>query len=151
MNLAMLNILISCRPILPSESASPVVCLHLLSYALRMRNCIINANIYKFYHKHINSKLPSYFQNIDYNPERPTHHYNTRTHEFVYLVKHEFARKSLKYIIPKLICNTPHSIKDKLYTHSLEGFNLYVKTHYLNSYTFVCDHPLTCYSCQITS
>ena len=117
---------------------------------LKLRD-IVNANIYKFYHKHINSKLPSYFQNIDYNPERPTHHYNTRTHEFVYLVKHEFARKSLKYIIPKLICNTPHSIKDKLYTHSLEGFNLYVKTHYLNSYTFVCDHPLTCYSCQITS
>ena len=65
---------------------------------LKLRD-IVNANIYKFYHKHINSKLLSYFQNIDYNPERPMHHYNTRTHKFVYLVKHEFARKSLKYII----------------------------------------------------
>ena len=68
-----------------------------------------------------------------------THHYNTRTHDFVHLVKHEFAKKSLKYIIPKLICNTPISIK--VYTHSLEGFNLYVKRYYLNNYTFTCDSP----------
>ena len=97
---------------------------------------------------HTHSKLPSYFQNIDYNPERPTHPYNTRTHDFVYLVKHEFAKKSLKYIMPKLICNTPISIKDKVYTHSLEGFNLYVKRYYLNNYTFTCDSLHTCYTCQ---
>ena len=71
-----------------------------------------------------------------------------RGHDFVYLVKHEFAKKSLKYIIPKLICNTPISIKDKVYTHSLEGFNLYVKRYYLNNYTFTCDNPHTCYTCQ---
>ena len=52
----------------------------------------------------------NYFQNIDYNPERSTHHYNKRTRGFVYLVKHKFAKKSLKYMIPKLICNTPISI-----------------------------------------
>ena len=53
---------------------------------------------------HTHSKLPSYFQNIDYYPERLMHHYNTKTQDFVYLVKHEFAKKSLEYIIPKLIC-----------------------------------------------
>ena len=50
---------------------------------LKLRD-IGNANVYTFYFKHTHSKLPSYFQNIDYNPERPTHHYNTRTHDFVW-------------------------------------------------------------------
>ena len=50
---------------------------------------IANANVSKFHIKHINSKLPSYFQNIDYNPERPMHHYDTRTYDSVYLMKHE--------------------------------------------------------------
>ena len=91
------------------------------------------------------------FKTLIINPERPTHHYNTRTHDFVYLVKHEFAKKNLKYIIPKLICNTPISIKDKVYTHSLEGFNLFVKRYYLNNYIFTCDSPHTCYTCQTAS
>ena len=114
--------------------------------SLKLRD-IVNANIYKFYFKHTNSKLLSYFQNIYYNPELPMHHYNTRTHNFVYIVKHEFAKKSLKYIIPKLICNTPISIKDKVYTHNLEGFNIYVKWYYVKNYTFVCNNPRTCYTC----
>ena len=56
------------------------------------------------------------------------HHYNTRKHEYVYYVKHEFAKKSLKYTIPKLINETPTFIKDKVHTHSLIGFKSYTKT-----------------------
>ena len=57
---------------------------------LKLRD-IVNMQIY------MNSIINTYIQNIDYNPERQTHHYYTRTHEFVYLVKQEFAKKSLKY------------------------------------------------------
>ena len=49
------------------------------------------------------------------------------------------------------MCSTPRYIKDTLYTQSLEGLNLHVKTHCLNSYTFVCENPHTCYSCKTAS
>ena len=44
----------------------------------------------------------------------------------VYLVKHKFAKKSLRYIIPKLICNTPISIKDKVYTLTAWKVSIYM-------------------------
>ena len=76
------------------------------------------------------------------------HHYNTRKHEYVYYVKHEFAKKSLKYTIPKLLNETPTFIKDKVHTHSLIGFKSYTKNYYLSCYSLECSSPQNCYICQ---
>ena len=96
---------------------------------------IIKVNISKFYYQYENNNLPLYFQNIDYNPSISSHHYNTRKHEYVYYVKHEFAKKSFKYTIPKIINETPTLIKDKVLTHSLNGFKTYTKTYFLSCYS----------------
>ena len=109
---------------------------------------ILKVNILKFYYQHENKNLPIYFQNIEYNPSISSHHYNTRKHEYVYYVKHEFAKKSLKYTIPKLINETPTFIKDKVHTHSLIGFKSYTKNYYLSYYSLECSSPQNCYICQ---
>ena len=109
---------------------------------------ILKVNILKFYYQHENKNLPIYFQNIEYNPSISSHHYNTRKNEYVYYVKHEFAKKSLKYTIPKLINETPTFIKDKVHTHSLIGFKSYTKNYYLSCYSLECSSPQNCYICQ---
>ena len=98
----------------------------------------------KFYYQHENKNLPIYFQNIEYNPSMSLHHYNTRKHEYVYYVKHEFAKKSLKYTIPKLLNETPTFIKDKVHTHSLNhtlktitSAVIHLNAHLLKAATFV--------------
>ena len=60
---------------------------------------------------------------------------------YVYYVKHEFAKKSLKYTIPKTINDTPTFIKDKVHTHSLNGFKSYTKTYFLSCYSLECSSP----------
>ena len=109
---------------------------------------ILKVNILKFYYQHENKNLPIYFQNIEYNPSISSHHYSTRKHEYVYYVKHEFAKKSLKYTIPKLINETPTFIKDKVHTHSPIGFKSYTKNYYLSCYSLECSSPQNCYICQ---
>ena len=83
----------------------------------------------KFYFKFNEGSLPVYLQNWDITPNARVHNYNTRElgciHTFK--VKHEFAKKCLKYNLPKLINDTPKRVKDKINTHSLKGFINYGK------------------------
>ena len=109
---------------------------------------IIKVNILKFHYQYENNNLPLYFQNIDYNPEISSHHYNTRKHEYVYYVKHELEKKSLQYTIPQIINETPTLIKDTIHTHSLNGFKSYTKTYFLSCYSLECSSPQNCYICQ---
>ena len=62
-------------------------------------------------------------------------------------VKHEFAKKCLKYNLPKLINDTPKRVKDKINTHSLKGFINYGKNDMIHKYSNICivQH---CYICQ---
>ena len=77
----------------------------------------------KFYFKLNEGSLPVYLQNWDKTPNAHVHTYNTRElgcmHTFK--VKHEFAKKCLKYYLPKLINDTHKRVKDKINTHSLQG------------------------------
>ena len=41
-------------------------------------------------------------------------------------VSHEFARHSISYRFPKIFNEMNQNIKDKIYTHSLDGFKYYV-------------------------
>ena len=109
---------------------------------------IIKVNILEFYHQHENKNLPLYFQNIDYNQSISSHHHNTRKHEYVYYVNYEFAKKCLKYTIPKIINETATFIKDKVHTHSLIGFKPYTKNYFLSCYSLECSSPQNCYIYQ---
>ena len=103
----------------------------------------------KFYFKFNEGSLPVYLQNWDITPNARVHNYNTRElgciHTFK--VKHEFAKKCLKYNLPKLINDTPKRVKDKINTHSLKGFINYGKNDMIHKYSNICiiQH---CYICQ---
>ena len=61
--------------------------------------------------------------------------------------KHEFSKQCIRYSIPKLLNGSPPIIKDKLYTHSYNGFSNYVKKKYYESYNDTCNLQ-NCYICQ---
>ncbi len=56
-------------------------------------------------------------------------------------------KKRLKYNLPKLINDTPERVKDKINTHSLQGFINYRKNDMIHKYGNICiiQH---CYTCQ---
>ena len=83
----------------------------------------------KFYYKYNEGALPIYLQNWKFIMNVNLHNYNTRKirtlHTFK--TKHEFAKKCLKYNIPHTINDTPQIVTEKVLTHSMHGFSLYVK------------------------
>ena len=83
----------------------------------------------KFCYKHINHILPKYF--IDLLPLSPTEHHNYETrqvHRFrLPLVNHEFAKQSIKYRYINNLNNMSVNYKEKLHTHSQDGFKRYIK------------------------
>ena len=64
-------------------------------------------------------------------------------HTFRAKAKHEFAMKCLRHSLPKTINETPDAIKNKIYTHSLHGFIIYIKTCLLNNYSDICTQIVT--------
>ena len=56
-------------------------------------------------------------------------------------------KKPLKYNLPYTINNTPHIVKDKVNTHSFQGFSLYVKQYLIRKYNTNCI-SLNCYICE---
>ena len=105
-----------------------------------------NLKLLKLYHNYINNKLPSYIQSIDFSLQNQ-HTYNTRHRQVIHIIRHEFARKTLRYTLPKLLYNTPTIVTDKLYTHSIQGFSSYVKKYYISNYIVICSIP-NCYICR---
>ena len=103
----------------------------------------------KFYFKFNESSLPVYLQNWDITTNAHVHNYNTREYACIHTfkVKHEFAKKCLKYNLPKLINDTPERVKDKINTHCLQGFINYGKNDMIHKYGNICiiQH---CYTCQ---
>ena len=72
------------------------------------------------------------------------HNYNTQKirtlHRATFKTNHEFAKKCLKYNIPHTINDTPKIVTEKVLTHSMHGFSLYVKKKYLlHKYNNNCD------------
>ena len=56
-------------------------------------------------------------------------------------------QKKLKYNLPYTINNTPHIVKDKVNTHSFQGFSLYVKQYLIRKYNTNCISR-NCYICE---
>ena len=104
----------------------------------------------KFYFKYNQGILPKYLQNWNFIPNSKIHNQNTRkiTTLHTFKTKHEFATTTkLKYNLPYTINNTPHIVKDKVNTHSCQGFSLYVKQYVINKYNTNCISR-NCYICE---
>ena len=83
----------------------------------------------KFFHKFLNAKLPTYFQNMPFIFNLNFHEINTRQRYKMHInrVSHTFAEKSIRYSLPKLINETSLSVFKKVFTHSFDGFTHFAK------------------------
>ena len=103
----------------------------------------------KFCHKRFNNALPQYFLDLLLLFRDDPHYYETRIAGQLWLplIKHEFAKQSIKYrFIKTLINNTSITYREKLETHSLDGFKKYVKNSTVASYSADCSIE-NCYIC----
>lgn len=99
----------------------------------------------KFCYKFMNNLIPKYFYNL---LENFNHRYFTRSGENLRLpaVGHGFAKHSIKYRLPLLLNTMDNSFKSKIFTHSFDGFKLYIKRTYINLYNSTCNIQ-NCYIC----
>ena len=110
---------------------------------------LLKLSILKFYFKYQNHQLPNYFSLLPFTRNYNQHHYPTRSQNDVYrpLVKHEFAKKCIRYQLPQIVNNTPENIISKVNTHSLHGFCNYIKIKALETYEETCSLR-QCYICN---
>jgi len=104
---------------------------------------------YKFCYKYENLLLPKYFlTDMRCNRLRIT---STTTRQFnsfrLPSVSHEFAKQAISFKFPKFFNNMNALIKDKIYTHSYDGFKKYVKFFFISTYDPICTIP-NCYICH---
>ena len=101
---------------------------------------ILKVQELKFYYKYENKMLPSYLLDMPFNLNTDTHNYFTRQHNELHqpLARHEYAKKCLRFDLPRIINNTPRIILDKIYTHSLDGFAWYIKQYIIQNYHDTC-------------
>jgi len=101
----------------------------------------------KFCYKFIHRQLPEYFQSMMLL-EIVNNVYETRQigHLRVPAVKHEFARNGIRYRLPLIYNNMPLNIREKIYTHSFQGFKFYVKNYFTQAYSTDCNN-MNCFVC----
>ncbi len=110
---------------------------------------ILHLQELKLYYKYRNNLLPHYIQTLPLLHFNEIHQYPTRgDHEMRQpKIKHEYARKFVRYAIPDTVNKTPRCILDKVETHSLQGYSKYIKKYYIDSYRVTCDKE-NCYVCS---
>ena len=103
----------------------------------------------KFYYKYLHNDLPRYLQNWRFVFKCEVHGHDTRYKNKIYTYKiiHEFAKKCLRHNLPLLLNNLPDIVKEKLMSHSTQGFVNYVKQYFLQSYEVICTRQ-NCYVCM---
>ena len=79
-------------------------------------------NVVKFYYKLIHKNIPQYFHT---NMILAKHSYPTRNNKKLVApkIRHEFARKCIRYSIKQIVNTTPLCITEKMYTHSIHGLS----------------------------
>ena len=104
--------------------------------------------ILKFYFNLCQDKLPPNMN--DYKLLLSSGHssYELR-HETFQLpkIKHEYAKSMLYYQLPITINSTAKLILDKAFTHSFQGYSLYIKNIFVNNYKEECS-LINCYICS---
>jgi len=103
----------------------------------------------KFYFKLRNNRLPTYFGNFQLTRHADLHSYETRGRgNFIDQgAKFNISKQNIRHSLPRLINACPHSITEKVLTHSLHGFSIYVKNYLIAKYESTCEIP-DCYVCQ---
>ena len=121
---------------------------------LKLLKCpdICKLHAYKFCFKLENKQLPGYFHSGIFTKSSDIHDYFVRDqNKFILpLVRHEFAKSSVQFKISHFFNDIDDKlIKDKIYTHSLNGFKLYVKNEIIDKYPYDCEIR-DCYNCTQT-
>ena len=103
----------------------------------------------KFYFKLTNQLLPQYFYSFDLKTNHDIHLHNTRQRHNLHItgVKHEFAKRCIRYQLTSEINLTPTLITDKINTHSFNGFSNYAETYLISKYPANCT-LLNCFVCN---
>ena len=101
----------------------------------------------KLYYKFKHKLLPVYFQNF-FQTNQDIHSHNTRQSRDLRNVRRNFktTSKCIRFHIPSLINNLPILIREKIDSHSLDGFSNYMKRHILRNYEREC-HKNKCFTC----
>ena len=78
------------------------------------------------------------------------HHYDTRNKSQFQGIRTrtKFLEQSIRYTIPVIINTTSPNILQKIYTHCFQGYSLYIKNVFINSYNIECNLS-GCYVCRI--
>lgn len=110
---------------------------------------LLKVNEMKFYFKSRHKQLPTNLQQIPLDANTTIHNHETRTRNNLHMprIKHEFAKKSIRYKIPQTANTLPNIVIDKIDTHSFKGFTNYVKNFLLENYKVSCSIA-NCYICQ---
>ena len=110
---------------------------------------IYRLNVLKFYYRHCHNQLPPYFQRFIFKTRGDVHHHDTRQKNLINITKVRtvVAENTLRHISCKIINESLQCILEKIYKHSLQGFNSYVKLQYINSYSTECT-VTDCYICN---
>ena len=106
--------------------------------------------ILKFIYKLENGHLPYYYYSdifvkkfsIYPNILRQINNYH------IPRINHEFAKSTVRYKVPLLFNTMEDSLKSKIYTHSIDGFRLYIKNSIIQNYQVLCLIP-NCYICSL--
>ena len=110
---------------------------------------LFKLNKLKFLYKLQNKSLPEYFcEHFKITLNRDVHEYNTRRKNNAHVIRknREIAKKSLRNDLANLFNITPHNIKDKINTHCLTGFTIYIRNILLDQYSNVRE-IVDCYIC----
>ena len=114
-------------------------------------NDMFNLQSLKFYYKHTKGYLPEYFKSMQFIPLANIHSHDTRNKHHIpanYTRLH-MTQNCIRNYISKIVTKSPPNIIDKISTHSLHGFAIYIKKHFIASYTDTCIIE-NCYVCGRT-
>ena len=102
--------------------------------------------MYKLVHR----QLPSYFNCIYVTTINAVHQHNTSQSGNLYSdkVKHDFAKRCIRFSVIDTVNKTNTSIISKIFTHSIYGFTHYTKDWILQNYDYKCN-IYNCYVCCV--
>ena len=106
---------------------------------------IYKCQLLKFIFKLIHKQLPHYFKQFAIKFRNQQHNYATRT--CTTHVNHEFAKRSIRFNAPAAYNSSNLNIIEKIYSHSFNGFCIYVKYQLIDSYNNTCSIS-NCFSCR---
>jgi hypothetical protein len=120
--------------------------------SLRILKCpdLCALQCYKFCYRLENRLLPSYFLGNDlFVKNFNVHDYDTVRSNFFHIprVKHNFAKLGIRYKISTFFNSMNNQIRDKIYTHSIHGYKIYVKKRIIESYSDTCTN-IDCFICR---